>query len=612
MPESHRTRLASGRTSLRGPHLAPSTEARSAGTLARYVEPVSPDSSVLVVRDRFSANSRLHAMPVIDRKDTLVGLFNRFHFLERLARSVEHSTSFNRPASVYMQSKPLIVDEHTELDRLEELVLGRRHTAFEAFIVSRDGRYYGIGSGIDLMRAMADRRHAELLHLAHHDDLTGLANRYEFEHQLHEALTSHGDESSSCTALLFIDVDRFKQVNDTFGHRIGDLVLRAVGRRLCHYVRSSDVVARLSGDEFAIILRHVSDAAAAEAVASGILSACSTPLPIEGREIVMSCSIGIALAPLDATTPDGLVHAADAAVYHAKHVRNSCQRYQPDSAGSERAPALSFTSLRQLIERGELAVHYQPQINLKTGCVSGVEALLRSEDTQHNALRTDEIVRLAEDSGLIVGISEWVIRTAMDDILSWRDVSANAELHLAVNISGVQIGAGGLLAMLDRLSTETGFESRRLELELTESAAMQGSSATLTTLQSLRERGYLLAIDDFGTGYSSMSLLERLPVDILKIDRSFVGGLGRRSRRGSIAKAIIALGHSLRLRVIGEGIETATQLRLLRQEGCDIGQGYYLGMPMPAAELRKWLRDPPARRQSRRARVTGRSHAAGR
>lgn len=554
----------------------------------------------MIVRDRFGANARLHAIPVIDANNTLVGLYNRFQFLERLARGLEHAVDLNRSASVYMQSKPLVVDEHTELDRLEEQLLGRRHhAAFEAFVVSRDGRYYGIGSGIDLMRALSERRHAELLHLAHHDDLTGLANRYQFDNHLRELLETNG-ATQSC-ALLFIDVDRFKQVNDTFGHRIGDLVLRAVGRRLCHYVRSSDVVARLSGDEFAIILRNVSDAAAAESVAAGILSACSTPLPIEGHEIVMSCSIGLALAPADATTPAGLVRAADAAVYHAKQVRNSCQRYQPDVANPHRAPSLSFTSLRQLIERGELAVHYQPLVDLKSGDVTGVEALLRSDDPRRTALPADEIVRLAEDSGLIIAITEWVVRTAMNDVLGWHDGWPTDRLHLAVNVSGVQVGAGGLVAMLDRLSVETGFDPRRLEVELTESAAMHGSPSTLTMLQALRERGYLLAIDDFGTGYSSLSRLERLPVDILKVDRTFIGGLGRRSRRGAIAKAIIALGHSLRMKVVAEGIESATQLKLLQQESCEIGQGYFFGAPMSANALREWLRDDAGRQKQFRS-----------
>ena len=566
------------------------TELRSAGALARYVEPVSPDTLSLDIKNRFRADPHLHAVPVVDSADLPIGLINRFQFLEQLATPFGHALCTHRPVSLFMRTAPVVVDERTGLDQLEELLLGRRINApFDALIVSRDGRYFGVCSGIDVMAALAECRQADLMHLAHHDDLTGLANRHHFEICLREALDTTG-ASLAPAALLFIDVDRFKQVNDTFGHRIGDLVLRAVGQRLCHYVRGSDVVARLSGDEFAIILRQLSDERAAEAVAAGILGACATPLPIEDHEIVMSCSIGLAIAPIDATTPSELMHAADSAVYHAKQVRNTFHRYTRDQAHPHPAPSLSFTSLRQIISRGELAVHYQPQVELATGAICGVEALLRSDRPHGAALPTDEIIRLAEDSGLIIAISEWVIRTAMGDVLRWGDVTKVDRLHLAVNISAVQVGAGGLIAMLDRLSSEMAFDTDRLELELTESAAMQQSNSTMATLEALRERGYVLAVDDFGTGYSSLSRLERLPVDILKIDRRFVSGLGTRGRRGAIAKAIVALGRSLRLRVVGEGIETATQLRHLRKAGCHVGQGYYLGMPMPADEMRQLLR----------------------
>ena len=610
MPGPNHQRLTTGLLSYRRQRSAVTTELRSAGALARYVEPVSPDHPALQAKDRFRIDPNLQAIPVVDVNDAPVGLLNRFQFLERLATPFGHALCTHRPVSTFMQVEPIVVDERADLEQLEELLIDRPLGGpFDALIVSRDGCYFGVCSSIDLMRALAESRHADLLHLVHHDELTGLANRHHFEICLREALdVSEGSTASA--ALLFIDVDRFKQVNDTFGHRVGDLVLRAVGQRLCHYVRASDVVARLSGDEFAIILRRLSDERAAEAVAAGILGACATPLPIEDHEIVMSCSIGLAIAPVDATTPSELMRAADAAVYHAKQVRNSYYRYAADLAHPHAAPALSFSALRQIISRGELAVHYQPQFDLATGAISGVEALLRSDRPPTAAvLPTEEIVRLAEDSGLIIPISEWVVRTAMSDVLHWSDVPSSRRLHLAVNISAVQVAAGGLIAMLDRLSSEMAFETDRLELELTESAAMQGSNSTLATLQALRERGYLLAVDDFGTGYSSLSRLERLPVDILKIDRRFVSGLGTRGRRGAIAKAIVALGRSLRLTVVGEGIETAAQLRQLRKAGCHVGQGYYLGMPMPAGELREFLRGHVERPRLVKFASRGRSRA---
>jgi diguanylate cyclase (GGDEF)-like protein len=568
---------------------APAEDA-SAGSLAAYVQPVDPDSSCDVARDMFARNTSLCVIPVVDTTGVPVGLLNRFRFLERLSTRYGHALSSFKAVRVYMESSPLVLDASTDIDGIgAELVSRGTDSIFDGFVVTRHGRYVGVGTGFGLMRALTERRHAELFRLAHHDILTGLPNRHQFDLSLASAL-ENAASGSGRVALLFIDVDQLKQVNDTFGHRTGDLLLCAMGQRMRLNVRADDIVARLSGDEFAIVLSNVPDPGAAERVAGAILSTCASPLQLDGQEIVVSCSIGVAVFPDDAATADGLVRVADVAAYHAKQVRNTYQRYRAEMARPSTGVTLSFSSLRKAIDRGELSVHYQPQIDLATDEICGVEALVRWSHPVRGPIPTDEMVRLAEDSGMIVAISEYVIRTALTDVATWIAETGLQDLHLAVNISAVQLREGGLLSMLDRLVEETGFAARRLELELTESVAMRMSNSTFATLRALKERQFVLAIDDFGTGYSSLSRLEALPVDVLKIDKSFVQGIGRGDRRGAIANAIIALGHSLDIRLVAEGVETPAQLAALRAQRCDIAQGYLLGRPMPADAMRARLR----------------------
>jgi EAL domain-containing protein (putative c-di-GMP-specific phosphodiesterase class I) len=280
-----------------------------------------------------------------------------------------------------------------------------------------------------------------------------------------------------------------------------------------------------------------------------------------------------------------LVQAADAAVYHAKHVRNTHQRYQAEMIRASDRHELTFSALRQALDLGHLTAYYQPKFDVATGRICGVEALVRWQHPEHGTIEAADLVRLAEDSGLIIAVGEYVLRTAMQNALPWIEATGTDAFRLAVNISGVHLRQGGLVPLLDRLTKDVGFPPARLELELTESAAMGTGRSTESTLRALRQRGFVLAIDDFGTGYSSLSRLERLPVDVLKIDQAFVAGIGQPGRNGAIVKAITALGHSLGLQVVGEGVETEAQLAFLREQHCDVAQGFLLGRPAPAAEI---------------------------
>jgi diguanylate cyclase (GGDEF)-like protein len=567
----------------------------SVGSLARAVDPVTPDTRCEEARAAFASDPSLYAIPVVDASRNPVGLLNRFKFIERMSSRFGRALTDMKSVGMVMERSPLILDESAPIDRVGDLFIAEDNPyVFDGFIVTREGRYVAVGTGFDLMRALTERRHAELFHLAEHDSLTRLPNRYQFDRRLKQALDA-ARETRTRVALLFVDLDRFKGVNDTFGHHVGDLVLSATAQRLRANLRRSDIIARLSGDEFAIVLTDIGSEDAADVVATSVVTTCSTPLHIENQEIVISCSVGVAMFPDDAQSGVTLAQAADAAVYHAKHVRNTYQRYTPEMTRTPDWHFLTFSALRQAIDLTQLTLHYQPKFELATGRVCGVEALVRWEHPQHGMVEPGDLVRLAEDSGLIVAVSEYVLRTAMRDVLEWTPKIDAAGFRVAVNISSVHLRQGGLVSLLDQLTSETGCAASRIELELTESAAMGTGRSTEATLRALKQRGFVLAIDDFGTGYSSLSRLERLPVDVLKIDQSFVAGIGQPGRNGAIVKAIAALGHSLGLQVVGEGVETDAQLAFLRDQACDVAQGFLLARPAPAANILRYLVAPPER-----------------
>jgi diguanylate cyclase (GGDEF)-like protein len=563
----------------------PGSAPATVGELARHVPAIRIATSCKVVADMFARDEHLYAVPVVDAHEVPIGLVNRFKFFERLSGPFGRALTVMRPVTQIMETTPIVVDESTSTELAGDLLVrAAGQSVFDGFIVTREGRYSAVGTGFDLMRALTERRHSELWHLAQHDVLTGLPNRHQFDQRLNDLLVA-ANQTRTRVGLLFIDLDRFKQINDTFGHRVADVVLGAFGERLRRSVRRRDVVARLSGDEFAVALEDVNDAGAADSVATTILAACTAPVTTGGFDVMVACSIGIAIYPDDAVTAEALVHAADTAAMHAKHVRNTHQRYVQDLSIGDARTELNSGTLRHVVDRGLLDVYYQPKIDLRTKRLCGVEALVRC-GSMPEEVSTENFIRLAEDYGLIGAVSQQVLSEAIRDLLAWDKESGSSNLRLSVNISSVQLRQAGLASMIQALLDETALEPHRLELELTESAAMLAGRSAASTLRALREIGCRLAIDDFGTGYSSLSQLERLPVDTLKIDRSFVSGLGQPGHHGVIVKAIVALGHSLGLEVIAEGVETEAQLAFLDQARCDIAQGYLFGRPMSAQDMR--------------------------
>ena len=451
-------------------------------------------------------------------------------------------------------------------------------------------------------RALAERRHAELDQLSRHDALTGLPDRDLFKARLQHAI-SHA-RAGERLAVLFLGLDRFTNINDTFGHRFGDLILCGIGQRLRGALRKSDMVARLNGDEFAVLLTGLAGDDHAGDIASVLVQSCTAPFLIDGREATPSCSVGVAIYPDQGRTAEELLHAAEAAQSRAKDSGSNWQIYAPDMLQS-RNTVLTVSALRQRLKYGGLAVHYQPIVDLVTDQIHSVEALVRWPDDSVAAI---DIVHLAESSGLIVPLTEFVMRSAFLQMREWDLGIGRRDLRLAINVSAVQVSRPGMLDTIDRLTDESGFDPSRLDLELTERAAMRASPAVQASLDEMRARGITVTLDDFGTGYSALSRLERLPIDAMKIDKSFLERVGH-GGNGVVARAIIAIGHSLGKRVVAEGVETREQLDFLRREGCRYAQGYYLGRPVDSKTITTVLRRQVAETRNTRATPGNRKHA---
>jgi diguanylate cyclase (GGDEF)-like protein/PAS domain S-box-containing protein len=455
-----------------------------------------------------------------------------------------------------------------------------------------------VGTAQDISERKRSER--EIHRLAYYDSLTGLPNRVLFKDRVAHAI-AHAQRYRYHLALLFLDLDRFKMINDTLGHNVGDLLLKHVADRLSDSVRHSDSVgrtrdgeqthelARLGGDEFTVLLTNLQDVQDAGKVARRILEALARPFLVSGHEIFVTVSVGIAIFPSDGESVDVLLKNSDTAMYHAKEQgRNNFQYYSNvmNAAANERL--VLEGEVRHATEREEFVVYYQPQIDLRTGRIMGAEALVRWQHPQRGLLAPGEFLQAASDTGMIRTIDEWVLRTACRQSRAWQQRGL-AVPSVSINVSNSLFHGATLVKAVEAAFVETGLAPDRLELELTESIAMRNVDTSITVLQELKAMGVQLAIDDFGTGYSSLSYLQRLPVNRVKIDQSFVRELLSQIRPVPIVRAIIAMAHSLQLDVLAEGVEEETQRSLLVAEGCDQAQGYLFGRPMPAAEFEKLL-----------------------
>ncbi|MDP2833127.1 MAG: PAS domain S-box protein [Pseudomonadota bacterium] len=430
---------------------------------------------------------------------------------------------------------------------------------------------------------------ARLEHLAHFDVLTDLPNRLLFTSRLEHAVEQarrHGQH----IALLFLDLDRFKTVNDSLGHPAGDELLIAVAQRIRTRLRDEDTLARLGGDEFVILLEQLDAAPMAAIVAQDLLLVLAAPIQLSGgHEVFIGASIGISLFPDDADNAMRLVSSADAALYQAKEQGRNTYRFYTEALTTAANEHLALeTRLRRGLERGELILHYQPLINAHSGRAVGVEALVRWQPPGEALVPPGKFIPIAEETGLIVPLGEWILRTACAQARAWLDAGL-PPLVMAVNLSGRQFQAVDMVELVRTVLLDTGLPAQSLELELTESVIMAQADQAIATLDALKSLGVRLAIDDFGTGYSSLAYLKRFPIDKLKIDRSFVDGLADDPNDREIAATIIAMARSLNLEVLAEGVETEQQLAFLRLYGCDQYQGYLFSKPIPADELERWL-----------------------
>ena len=449
-----------------------------------------------------------------------------------------------------------------------------------------------------------ERRHAEtrLRLLAHYDTLTLLPNRDLFRDRLNQALT-HADRHKKLAGLMFIDLDRFKMVNDTLGHDAGDLLLREISARLRACVREEDTVARLGGDEFTVVLEQIGKPGDAAVVAAKIVEALAPPVLLTGNEAFVTPSIGITIYPNDSGNAEDLLKNADTAMYHAKEEGGNGYRFFAPEMNALAAGRLQMESgLRRALEREEFVVWYQPKLDLDGDRIVGAEALLRWQHPERGIVSPGEFIPILEETGLIEQVGLWVMKEVCRQLLVWRAESL-PPLNVAVNLAGRQLQRNNLAATIAGILAETGLPAEHLELEVTESMLMQDREYAADMLAKIRAAGVAhISVDDFGTGYSSLSYLKRFPIDALKLDKSFVDGLPSDEDDVAIARAVIALAHSLKLHVIAEGVETAEQLAFLRDNGCDVIQGYFVSRPLPAADFARFVAEHERRAPASRMR----------
>jgi diguanylate cyclase (GGDEF)-like protein/PAS domain S-box-containing protein len=434
------------------------------------------------------------------------------------------------------------------------------------------------------------------IHLAQHDSITELPNRILLNDRIAQAIAL-AHRHNHRLAVLFLDLDRFKHVNDSLGHAVGDALLQSVARRLQACVRNSDTVSRHGGDEFVVLLPEIGEAEDAAACAQKIIAALVSPIEIALHQLHVTATIGISIYPDDGPDAATLVKVADAAMYHAK--ANGRNTYEfSESANSTRAAERQGieAGLRRALDRREFVLHYQPQINLETRAMTGAEALLRWQHPQRGLLLPKDFVPIAEDCGLMLPIGQWVLREACQQARRWID-EGEPPITVAVNISATEFRDPRFLINVRTILNESHLAARYLELELTETALVQRPASTALVLHALRDMGVQVAIDDFGTGYSSLSHLRQFPASVLKIDQSFVSEIGTDPMGASIVRAVINMGRSLGHRIIAEGVETREQLAFLEGLRCSEAQGYYFSRPLVAAEFVSW-RNPTAQRAS--------------
>ncbi len=583
----------------------------SVGQLLRSVEASLASASCYEILPRFHDEADLLSLPVVDQQGKPVAIIDRHHFMEFFARPFSKEV-FGKRSLMQLQDEhrdamlgafpiatPIVVDIATSIDDVARMIIDTdmRHMV-NGIVITREERYAGVVHGHDLLHEITQRKQAELYYLAHYDALTKIPNRMLFSDRLNQACREalrNGRE----VALLFIDVDRFKQINDSLGHRFGDALLKAIAGRLVGCARECDTVVRLGGDEFAILMEFIQSSQDAEALARRLIETIQKPFLILDRELSISVSIGIAIYPRDDSQVDILLSKADAAMYEVKvSGRNGFRLFSESTTSFSSERSSLEAELKQALANDEFVLFYQPQFDFEKQRVVGVEALIRWNHPHRGMLSPGSFIGIAEESGLIVPIGEWVLAEACLQHCAWQQQGMPL-LRMGVNISSLQFRQPDFLQRVTRLLAATGVDPSFLEFELTESVIMHDAALVLDMLGELKALGVHLSLDDFGTGFSSLGYLNRYPIERLKIDQSFIRDLDRMPINQSIVRSIVALAKSLSLQVVAEGVETQAELDLVRECQCDELQGYLLARPMPAAGFAAWLLDESANEDER-------------
>jgi len=442
------------------------------------------------------------------------------------------------------------------------------------------------------------RTEDDIYRMAYYDPLTGLPNRMLFQDRLKQAL-QEAERDSNIVAVMFLDVDNFKRINDTFGHGVGDNLLKEIASRLSDFVRKNDSVARqqtnnlfarLGGDEFTVLLSEIKVVEDASRVVQRINDAMSQPFLLGAQEVFVTVSTGIAIYPDDGKDSDSLIKNADSAMYYAKeHGRNNYQYYMQSMNARALERLMLENDLRRALEKDELVLYYQPQVDIVNGQVVGVEALIRWEHTEKGLVPPLDFIPIAEENGLINPIGEWVLKTACKQSRKWQEAGIHA-IPMSVNIASQQFQQRNFIEIISNAINDSGISPKDLMLEITESTLMENTDAVSAKLHEVTSMGVQLSIDDFGTGYSSLSYLKRFPIHAIQIDYSFVKALNTNPDDAAIVEAIISMARSLRLDVIAEGVETEEQLEFLREQGCGVVQGYLFSHPLPADDIQNFLK----------------------
>lgn len=507
----------------------------------------------------------------------------RFFFL-LLAVMLTYTIFLSLATEVFGWRVNVVVGNGFDLMRDALLILGA--CGFAVWVIVND-----LSDSLLTLRAQIDHyseSQKHLTYLSQHDSLTGLPNRAVGRDRIAQAIRQ-AERDQNHVALLFVDLDNFKVINDTLGHSVGDDYLRQVASRLTQSVRKSDVVSRHGGDEFIVGLTELTDIQDASAIATAIMGNMALPLMAKTQEIVISCSIGIALYPDDGLDYDGLLRLADIAMYQAKESgRNAYCFYDAQMNANMQQNLLLVSELRLAVARREFVVHYQPVLNLETGALAGAEALVRWQHPTRGLVAPDFFISAAEKSGLILELGNWVLQEACQQMVQWRSQGAT-DLVIAVNLSPVQFRRGNVAEVVHAALQKSGLPAHCLELEITESTLVQDSIQFMDSLQALKKLGVRISIDDFGTGYSNLSYLQRFAVDKLKVDQSFVKHLMRGSQDVALVRAIIQMARSLNLSTTAEGIEDASVHETLKAMGCEMGQGYFYSRPISAEEFGVWV-----------------------